>query len=71
MTLSERKERLIKRLTAISDELTVKRYEDLLVEAELISRTEEAISAIDYEQVILLDEFKAANKKWLKEYNMP
>jgi hypothetical protein len=67
MTLSERKLSLIERLRAIEDEQTVKRYEELLVEAELISRTVESMNAIDNEQVISLDEFNATNKKWLRE----
>ena len=67
MNLSERKLSLIERLTAISDEQTVKLYEELLVEAELISRTEESITAIENDQVITLDEFNSANKKWLEE----
>ena len=67
MNLSERKLSLIERLTAISDEQTVKLYEELLVEAELISRTEESITAIENDQVITLDEFNSANKKWLEK----
>lgn len=69
MEISVRKLNLIERLMGIKKESVLARYEELLIEAELLSRSEEAIKAIEQNEVVSVDDFKAINSKWLKEHH--
>ncbi len=67
MNISTKKLDLIERVMQIREESILKNYEDLLTQAELQSRTDESIKAIQVGEVISIDEFNNSNKKWLKK----
>lgn len=67
MNISTKKLDLIERVMQIREESILKNYEDLLTLAELQSRTDESIKAIQVGEVISIDEFNHSNKKWLKK----
>jgi hypothetical protein len=67
MNLSTKKLDLIERVMQIREESILKNYEDLLTQAELQSRTDESLKAIQVGEVISIDEFNNSNKQWLKK----
>jgi len=67
MNLSRKKLDLIERVMQIREESILKNYEDLLTQAELQSRTDESLKAIQVGEVISIDEFNNSNKQWFKK----
>lgn len=46
---------------------TLERIEQLIIQAELESRAEESLTAIDKQEVVSLDEFRQENLQWAKK----
>jgi hypothetical protein len=67
MNISTKKLDLIERVMQIREESILKKYEDLLTQAELQLRTEASLESIKSREVISLNEFEKSNKKWLKK----
>ena len=58
---------LIDRLMKVQEVSTLQRMEKLIIQAELESRAEESLQAVEKGQVLSLDEFRKENRQWLKE----
>ena len=67
MSLETRKIYLAQRLLNIRKESILKRYEKLLMQAEMEERAELSLQAIDQEKVISLEEFSKNAKEWIKK----
>lgn len=67
MELAEKKLNLIERLMRIERHETLREIEELLIRAEMQFRAEEALQAIENNNVIDLDTFANKNKEWLKK----
>ena len=46
---------------------TLQRMEDLIIQAEMESRAEKSLKAIENGDIIAIDQFRKANKQWLKQ----
>ncbi len=58
---------LIDRLMKVKEVSTLQRLEKLIIQAEMESRAEESLKAIDEGEVLSIDEFSKKNKQWLKK----
>ena len=58
---------LIDRLMKVKEASTLQRMEKLITQAEMESRAEESLKAIDKGDVLSMDEFSKQNKQWLKK----
>jgi hypothetical protein len=58
---------LIDRLMRVKEASTLRRMEKLITQAEMESRAEESLKAIDKGDVLSMDEFSTENKQWLKK----
>ncbi len=58
---------LIDRLMKVKEVSTLQRLEKLITQAEMETRTEESLKAIDEGKVLSIDEFSKKNKQWLKK----
>jgi len=67
MELSERKLRLIERLMRVRSQAVLEQLDELLIRAEMESRAEESLKAIDTNDVVALDDFTQNNQSWLKK----
>jgi hypothetical protein len=50
----------------VRKEAVITKYEQLLTEAQLFTRTDESVTAIENGQTITLENFSKGNKEWLK-----
>ena len=55
---------LIDRLMKMQKASTLKRMDELLTQAEMESRAEESLEAIERGEVLSMDEFRKENKQW-------
>ena len=55
---------IIDRLMKIDDVSALKRMEELITQAEMESRSEESLKAIEKGDVLSIDSFRADNEKW-------
>ena len=58
---------LIDRLMKVKEASTLQRMEKLITQAEMESRAEESLKAIDNGDVLSMNEFSKENKEWLKK----
>ncbi len=58
---------LIDRLMRVQEASTLQRMEKLITQAEMESRAEESLKAIDKGDVLSMDEFRKENRQWLKK----
>ena len=58
---------LIDRLMRVNEASTLQRMEKLITQAEMESRTEESLKAIDKGDVLSINELREENKQWLKK----
>lgn len=58
---------LIERLMKIQKASTLKRMNELITQAEMESRTQESIDAINKGEIVTLENFQKENQKWAKE----
>jgi ClpP class serine protease len=58
---------LIDRLMRINEASTLQRMEMLITQAEMESRAEESLKAIDKGDVLSMHQFSTENKQWLKK----
>ncbi len=58
---------LIDRLMKVHEVSTLQRMEDLIIQAEMESRAQKSLKAIENGDVIAIDQFRKANKQWLKQ----
>ena len=59
--------RIIDRLMKIHNTSALKRMDELITQAELESRTEESLKAIDKGDILSIDAFRNENKAWRKK----
>ena len=55
---------LIDRLMKMQKASTLKRMDELLTQAEMESRAEESLEAIERGEVLSMDDFRKENKQW-------
>jgi len=58
---------LIDRLMRVQEASTLKRMDKLITQAEMESRAEKALKAIDNGDVLSMDKFRRENMQWLKK----
>ncbi|MCK5280005.1 MAG: hypothetical protein KAI99_06525 [Cyclobacteriaceae bacterium] len=58
---------LIERLMRVQETSTLKRIEKLITQAEIESRAEESLKAIEKGEALSIDEFRKENRQWLKK----
>ena len=58
---------LINRLMKVHEVSTLQRMEDLIIQAEMESRAEKSLKAIEKGDIIEIDQFRKENKQWLKQ----
>ena len=58
---------LIDRLMRVHEVSTLQRMETLIIQAEMESRSEKSLDAIDKGEVLSMDEFSKENRQWLKK----
>ena len=61
---------IIEQLMKVRKEDVLKKYEQLLLEAQLITRSEESIQAIGKGQTVSVEEFSKGNKAWMNSKNI-
>lgn len=61
---------LIDRLMRVHEVSTLQRMEKLIIQAEMESRAEKSIEAIEKGEVLSVDEFSKENRQWLKKKYM-
>jgi hypothetical protein len=66
MGIESQKLDIIERLMNVRKEAVITKYEQLLTEAQLFTRTDESVKAIENGQTITLENFSKGNKEWLK-----
>ena len=66
MGIEAKKLDIIERLMKVRKEDVLKKYEQLLIEAQLFTRTEESMQAIENGQTVTLENFSKGNKGWVK-----
>ncbi len=67
MELSEKKLSLIERLMRVRKQEILEQLEDLLIRAEMESRADESLKAIEKNDVVALDDFTKNNQSWIKK----
>lgn len=70
MGIEAKKLDIIERLMKVRKEDVLKKYEQLLIEAQLLTRTEESMQAIENGQTVTLKNFSKGNKEWMKSKNI-
>ena len=58
---------LIDRLMRVQEVSTLQRMEKLITQAEMESRAEKSLEAIEKGDVLSMDEFGKENRQWLKK----
>ncbi len=58
---------LIDRLMRVHEVSTLQRMEKLITQAEMESRAEKSLEAIEKGDVLSMDEFSKENRQWLKK----
>jgi hypothetical protein len=58
---------LINRLMKVHEVSTLQRMEDLIIQAEMESRAEKSLKAIEKGDIVEIDQFRKENKQWLKQ----
>lgn len=58
---------LIDRLMKVQEVSTLQRMEKLIIRAEMESRSEKSLSAIEQGDVLSMNEFSKENRRWLKK----
>ncbi|MFT7031720.1 MAG: hypothetical protein ACJA2S_000215 [Cyclobacteriaceae bacterium] len=58
---------LIDRLMKVQEVSTLQRMEKLIIQAEMESRAEKSLKAIEKGDVLSMDDFRKENSQWLKE----
>ena len=58
---------LIDRLMRVNEVSTLQRMEKLITQAEMESRAEKSLEAIEKGDVLSMDEFSKENRQWLKK----
>lgn len=58
---------IIDRLMKINDTSALKRMDELITQAELESRTDESLKAIDKGNILSIDAFRNENEEWRKK----
>lgn len=58
---------IIDRLMRVQEASTLQRIEKLIIQAEMESRAEKSLKAIDKGDVLSMDEFRKENRQWLKK----
>jgi len=58
---------LVDRLMRVKEASTLQRMEKLITQAEMESRAEKSLKAIDKGDDLSMDEFSKENKQWLKK----
>jgi len=58
---------LIDRLMRVHEVSTLQRMEKLITKAEMESRAEKSLEAIEKGDVLSMDEFSKENRQWLKK----
>lgn len=66
MGIEAKKLDIIERLMKVREEDVLKKYEQLLIEAQLFTRTEESMQAIENNQTVTLENFSKGNKEWME-----
>lgn len=66
MGIETKKLDIIERLMKVRKEDVLNKYEQLLIEAQLFTRTEESMQAIENGQTVTLENFSKGNKEWIK-----
>ena len=66
MGIEAKKLDIIERLMKVREEDVLKKYEQLLIEAQLFTRTEESMLAIENNQTVTLENFSKGNKEWME-----
>ena len=61
---------LIDRFMRVHEVSTLQRMEKLIIQAEMESRAEKSIEAIEKGDVLSVDEFSKENRQWLKKKYM-
>ena len=67
MEQAERKLRLIERLMRVRSQVVLEQLDELLIRAEMESRAEESLKAIDNNDAMALDDFIQNNQSWIKK----
>jgi len=67
MSIELKKLVLIERLMQIKEEDVLQQYERLLEQAQLQSRANDSLKAIDNGQVISLEAFNSSNQSWISK----
>ena len=67
MELSEKKLSLIERVMRVRKQEILEQLEDLLIRAEMESRADESLKAIEKNDVVALDDFTKNNQSWIKK----
>lgn len=67
MDLSDKKLRLIERLMRVRNQVILDQLEELLIRAEMESRADESLKAVEKDDVLSLDDFTQSNQAWLKK----
>tara|TARA_R110002050_G_scaffold200492_1_gene335369 strand:+ start:28563 stop:28811 length:249 start_codon:yes stop_codon:yes gene_type:complete len=70
MGIEAKKLDIIARLMKVRKEDVLKKYEQLLIEAQLFTRTEESMQAIENGQTVTLENFSKGNKEWMESKNI-
>lgn len=58
---------LIERLIKVQKASTLERIEELIIQAEMESRADDSLVAIDNGDVVSLDQFRKENRQWVKK----
>jgi hypothetical protein len=66
VTVEKLKRNLIQRIMKIDKSSTLKRFEDLIIQAEMEGRIKESLESIEKGEVSTIEEFARSNQEWLK-----
>ena len=66
MTVEKLKRNLIQRIMKIDKSSTLKRFEDLIIQAEMEGRIKDSLESIEKGEVSTIEEFARSNQEWLK-----
>lgn len=60
---------LIERLMRVENTSTLEKIEQLMIQAEMESRAEESLKAVEEGEVVSIDDFQKENRNWVaKKY---
>jgi hypothetical protein len=66
VTVEKLKRNLIQRIMKIDKSSTLKRFEDLIIQAEMEGRIKESWESIEKGEVSTIEEFARSNQEWIK-----